>query len=56
MLSTLTHSLRRKTPRSTPAGVGFSKKPPRRLRDGDEFRVSLTHGVGTLINKIVLDK
>ncbi|KWU46720.1 putative mitochondrion protein [Rhodotorula sp. JG-1b] len=40
----------------TPAGVGFSKKPPRRLRDGDEFRVSLTHGVGTLINKIVLDK
>ncbi|POY71283.1 hypothetical protein BMF94_5595 [Rhodotorula taiwanensis] len=40
----------------TPAGVGFSKKPPRRLREGDEFRVSVSHGVGTLINKIELEK
>jgi len=26
------------------------------LNDGDEFRVAISHGVGTLINKIVAEK
>ncbi|WWC90305.1 uncharacterized protein L201_005238 [Kwoniella dendrophila CBS 6074] len=40
----------------TPAGVGWSAKPRITLKDGDEFRVFVSHGVGTLINKIVEEK
>ncbi|KAL7420654.1 hypothetical protein Q5752_004605 [Cryptotrichosporon argae] len=40
----------------TPAGVGWSKTPKKLLRDGDEFRVFISHGVGTLVNKIVEEK
>lgn len=40
----------------TPAGVGWTAKPRTLLRDGDEFRVEISHGVGTLINKIVEEK
>lgn len=36
----------------TPAGVGWTKNPRKLLRDGTEFRVHVSHGVGTLINKI----
>jgi hypothetical protein len=36
--------------------VGWSAQPQRLLRDGDEFRVSVSHGVGTLINKIEVEK
>ncbi|KAK4688060.1 hypothetical protein P7C73_g2061, partial [Tremellales sp. Uapishka_1] len=36
----------------TPAGVGFVSEPKRRLKEGDEFRVCVSHGVGTLINRI----
>ena len=35
----------------TPAGVGFSRKPPMSLRAGDEFRVEILPGVGSLVNK-----
>ena len=38
---------------STPAGIGWSAQPRRVLKDGDEFRIFVSHGVGTLINKIV---
>lgn len=37
---------------STPAGVGWSSTPKNLLQDGDEFSVYVSHGVGTLINKI----
>ncbi|WWC90324.1 uncharacterized protein L201_005257 [Kwoniella dendrophila CBS 6074] len=40
----------------TPAGVGWTAKPRITLKDGDEFRVFVSHGVGTLINKIVEEK
>ncbi|WWC71203.1 uncharacterized protein I206_105156 [Kwoniella pini CBS 10737] len=40
----------------TPAGVGFTADPKVTLKDGDEFRVFVSHGVGTLINKIVEEK
>lgn len=37
----------------TPAGVGWTQQPRTLLHDGDEFRVEISNGVGTLINKIV---
>nr|KIR83757.1 mitochondrial protein [Cryptococcus tetragattii IND107] len=40
----------------TPAGVGWTSTPRITLKDGDEFRVFVSHGVGTLINKIVEEK
>jgi 2-keto-4-pentenoate hydratase/2-oxohepta-3-ene-1,7-dioic acid hydratase in catechol pathway len=40
----------------TPAGVGWSSEPKNLLKDGDEFRVFVSHGVGTLINKIEEEK
>ncbi|MBI4893158.1 MAG: fumarylacetoacetate hydrolase family protein, partial [Acidobacteria bacterium] len=38
----------------TPAGVGFSKKPPRWLRDGDEMVVRI-EGLGELRNPVVAE-
>lgn len=38
---------------STPAGVGWSATPRVTLKEGDEFRVVISHGVGSLINKVV---
>jgi len=35
----------------TPGGVGFAKKPPEYLKDGDEIEVSVSQ-LGVLINKI----
>ncbi|OCF75611.1 mitochondrial protein [Kwoniella mangroviensis CBS 8886] len=40
----------------TPAGVGWTASSRVTLRDGDEFRVFVSHGVGTLINKIEEEK
>ncbi|WVF67727.1 hypothetical protein IAT40_002486 [Kwoniella sp. CBS 6097] len=40
----------------TPAGVGWMASPRVTLKDGDEFRVSVSHGVGTLINQIEEEK
>ena len=39
----------------TPAGVGFTKKPPLYLKPGDVFEVECT-GVGTLSNPVVDEK
>ncbi|KAL4911028.1 hypothetical protein BDW74DRAFT_172480 [Aspergillus multicolor] len=36
----------------TPPGVGAAKSPKEFLREGDEFRVELLPGVGTLVNRI----
>ncbi|WVQ73556.1 hypothetical protein IAR50_003134 [Cryptococcus sp. DSM 104548] len=36
----------------TPAGIGHASQPRVALKEGDEFSVHLTHGVGTLVNKI----
>jgi 2-keto-4-pentenoate hydratase/2-oxohepta-3-ene-1,7-dioic acid hydratase in catechol pathway len=38
----------------TPAGVGFSKKPPRWLRPGDEVTVRI-EGLGELRNPVVAE-
>ncbi|CAO1624508.1 unnamed protein product [Jaminaea pallidilutea] len=40
----------------TPPGVGWSSSPRRVLRDGDEFTVAVSHGVGTLVSRIVAEK
>ncbi|KAI6011827.1 hypothetical protein EDC04DRAFT_2958243 [Pisolithus marmoratus] len=37
----------------TPAGVGYVRKPPVLLRNGDLVRVWLGHGIGTLVNPVV---
>jgi len=37
----------------TPAGVGFVRKPPVYLKDKDEIRVSISNGLGTLINPVI---
>jgi 2-keto-4-pentenoate hydratase/2-oxohepta-3-ene-1,7-dioic acid hydratase in catechol pathway len=36
----------------TPAGVGWSRKPPRFMKPGDVCEVEI-EGVGTLVNPIV---
>lgn len=38
---------------STPYGVGWSAEPRRTLKEGDEFGVEVSGGIGTLINKVV---
>lgn len=40
----------------TPKGVGFVRKPPIYLKDGDEMKVWLGNGIGTLVNKVVEEK
>lgn len=39
----------------TPAGVGFARKPPRFLREGDEVRVKID-GIGELVNPVIAEK
>jgi len=38
----------------TPAGVGFARKPPRFLREGDEVRVKI-EGIGELVNPVLAE-
>jgi 2-keto-4-pentenoate hydratase/2-oxohepta-3-ene-1,7-dioic acid hydratase in catechol pathway len=40
----------------TPKGVGFVKKPPIYLQDGDIVNVWLGHGIGTLVNDVKEEK
>jgi 2-keto-4-pentenoate hydratase/2-oxohepta-3-ene-1,7-dioic acid hydratase in catechol pathway len=35
----------------TPAGVGFTRKPPVVIKHGDVVEVSIEGGIGTLINR-----
>jgi len=37
----------------TPKGVGFVRKPPIYLKDGDDVRVWIGGGIGTLVNPVV---
>ncbi|SPO31680.1 related to 2-keto-4-pentenoate hydratase/2-oxohepta-3-ene-1,7-dioic acid hydratase (catechol pathway) [Ustilago trichophora] len=36
----------------TPAGIGWTSKPRRTLQHGDVFTVTISHGAGSLINKV----
>ncbi len=36
----------------TPAGIGWTSQPKRTLQHGSTFAVTISHGVGTLINQI----
>jgi len=38
----------------TPSGVGFERKPPRYLRDGDEVIIRI-EGIGELRNPVVAE-
>jgi 2-keto-4-pentenoate hydratase/2-oxohepta-3-ene-1,7-dioic acid hydratase in catechol pathway len=37
----------------TPSGIGHSYKPPKYIRSGDDLKVSVGGGLGTLVNSIV---
>jgi 2-keto-4-pentenoate hydratase/2-oxohepta-3-ene-1,7-dioic acid hydratase in catechol pathway len=37
----------------TPSRVGYSYKPPKQLRAGDDFKLSIGSSLGTLVNPIV---
>lgn len=39
----------------TPAGIGHSHSPPAYLSGGAELRVWISHGLGTLVNSIVME-
>jgi 2-keto-4-pentenoate hydratase/2-oxohepta-3-ene-1,7-dioic acid hydratase in catechol pathway len=39
----------------TPAGVGFTRKPPRWLKPGDECRVRI-EGIGELVNPVIAER
>jgi 2-keto-4-pentenoate hydratase/2-oxohepta-3-ene-1,7-dioic acid hydratase in catechol pathway len=37
----------------TPPGVGYVRSPPVVLKHGDDVRVSIEGGIGTLVNKVI---
>lgn len=39
----------------TPHGIGVSRSPPVFLKAGDELRVVMSHGLGSLVNKVVYE-
>ncbi|KAF7195013.1 Fumarylacetoacetate hydrolase domain-containing protein 2-like [Pseudocercospora fuligena] len=40
----------------TPHGIGVSKDPPVFLRDGDDLRIVMSHGLGSLVNNVVYEQ
>jgi len=40
----------------TPSGIGNGRSPRIWLKDGDGVKCSISHGIGSLINKIVYEK
>jgi 2-keto-4-pentenoate hydratase/2-oxohepta-3-ene-1,7-dioic acid hydratase in catechol pathway len=40
----------------TPGGIGHSRTPPQYLKEGDDLRLWISGGLGTLTNPIVKDK
>ncbi|KAF2813632.1 Fumarylacetoacetase, C-terminal-like protein [Mytilinidion resinicola] len=40
----------------TPHGIGVSKTPPVFLKDGDDLRVVMSHGLGSLVNRVVYEE
>jgi 2-keto-4-pentenoate hydratase/2-oxohepta-3-ene-1,7-dioic acid hydratase in catechol pathway len=39
----------------TPGGIGHSRTPPVYLKEGDDLRIWISHGLGTLMNPIMLE-
>jgi len=37
----------------TPKGVGFARKPPLYLKEGDMVQISIDSGIGSLINPVM---
>lgn len=40
----------------TPHGIGVSKKPSVFLRHGDDVRIVMSHGLGSLVNRVVYEE
>ncbi|KAF4302597.1 fumarylacetoacetate hydrolase [Botryosphaeria dothidea] len=40
----------------TPCGIGVSRTPPVFLRHGDDLRVVMSHGLGSLVNTVVYEE
>lgn len=40
----------------TPGGIGHTRTPPIYLKEGDDLRISISHGLGTLANPIIADR
>ncbi|KAI5365292.1 putative fumarylacetoacetase-like protein [Septoria linicola] len=40
----------------TPHGIGVSKEPSVFLRHGDDVRIVMSHGLGSLVNRVVYEK
>lgn len=40
----------------TPHGIGVSKEPPVFLQNGDDVRVVMSHGLGSLVNNVVYEE
>lgn len=40
----------------TPSGVGFVRKPPVYLKNGDKLHTWIGNGIGTLVNEVVEEK
>lgn len=40
----------------TPHGIGASRNPPVFLQDGDDLRIVMSHGLGSLVNTVVHEK
>lgn len=39
----------------TPHGIGASRDPPVWLQDGDDVRIVMSHGLGSLVNRVVYE-
>lgn len=39
----------------TPHGIGASRDPPVFLQDGDDLRIVMSHGLGSLVNRVVYE-
>jgi hypothetical protein len=50
-----THSLKLELNTGTPAGVGFTRKPPVVIKHGDVVEVSIEGGIRTMTNHFVED-
>lgn len=40
----------------TPHGIGVSREPPVFLKHGDDVRVVMSHGLGSLVNNVVYEE
>ena len=40
----------------TPSGIGWMRKPKRIIQDGEEMRIWMDGGIGTLVNTFKIEK